>query len=93
MKSQEKMLNEMLQLALIPRKPSYRPGEVQSILGISDRTFWRLLAAYDPDPVTGELKTPVCLNSFKLRRSRRVTYMELVAYLERNHSWERENAL
>lgn len=93
MKSAEKMLNEMLKVASIPPKPSYRPSEVQSILGISDRTFWRLVAAYDPDPLTGELKTPVSLDSFKLCRSRRVTYMELAAYLERNQSWERENAL
>ena len=93
MKSAEKTLNEMLQLAAIPRKPSYRPDEVQKILGISERTFRRMVAAYEPDPLTGELRTPVSLDSFKLCRSRRVTYMELAAYLERNQSWERENTL
>ena len=93
MQSAEEKLNEMLRVAAIPIKPSYRPSEVQSVLGISDRTFWRLLSAYEIDPASGDLRTSVCLDSFKLCRSRRVSHAELAAYLERNQSWERENTL
>lgn len=93
MKSVQEKLNEMLKVASIPIKPSYRPNEVQSLLGISDRTFWRLLSAYEISPASGTLTTPVCLDSFMLCRSRRVSYAELAAYLDRNQSWERANAL
>ena len=89
----EQKLKGMLRVADIPAKPSFGPGEVQRIMGISDRTFWRLVSAFEIDPTTDQLLTPTCLDSYMLRRSRRVRYDELVAYLDRNQTWERVNAI
>jgi transposase len=88
----EQQLDGMLRVAGVARKASYASGEVQKILGISERTFRRMVSAYEPDPLTGRLRTPACLDSYMLNRSRRVRYDELAAYLQRNQTWERTNA-
>ena len=89
----ENKLIGMLEVAEIPRKASYHPGEVQNILGISDRTFWRLVSAYEFDDETGGPTVPYSLDSYTLARSRRVRYAELVEFLQRNNTYERVNAV
>lgn len=85
----EQRLLGMLRAAGLPKKSSYAPGEVQAILGVSDRTFWRLVAAYERDPDTGQPTCPCSLDSYMLRRSRRVRFDELVEFLSRNNTYER----
>jgi hypothetical protein len=88
----EKKLLGMLQVAELPKKPSYHPGEVCKILDISDRTFWRLVENYEPDEVTKNPIKPYTLDSYTLARSRRVRYAALVLFLSRNNTYERTNA-
>jgi len=86
----EQKLAGMLKAAKIQVKPSYRPGEVQLILGISERTFYYLVSRYEPDPETGEPRNPNSLDSYKLSHHR-VRYEELVAFLARNNTYQRNN--
>ncbi len=86
-------LQGMLKAAGLPKKPSYSPGEVQAILGICERTFWYMVSSFEPDPETGQPIKPATLDSYMLRRSRRVRYDELTAYLSRNNTYERNNAV
>ena len=88
----EEKLKGMLALAALPRKASYYPGEICRILGISAPTFWRLIAKYERDE-RGGLRRPDCLDSYTLSSHRRVLYDELVAFLYRNNSYERANAV
>lgn len=88
----EKMLRDMLAAAGLPVRGSYRPGEVCAILGISESTFWRLLANYERDE-RGNLRRPDCLDSFTLSLNRRVTFTELSEFLSRNNSYQRQNAI
>lgn len=88
----EEKLKGMLAAAQLPVKGSYCTGEVCKILGIVDRTFWRLLNQYELDE-RGNLKRPDCLDSYMLANNRRVTYPELVAFLTRNNSYQRQNAV
>ena len=46
--------------------------------------------AWEPDPATGNLLKAASLDSFLLRRERRVRFDELVSYLERNHAYQRK---
>lgn len=85
----ENDLKEMLAIAGLTQKPSYSPGEVQIILGISEREFHRLVNRYEPDHETGSPRNPCSLDSFMLRRSRRVRFDELVKFLHRNNTYER----
>lgn len=89
----EERLVGMLRAAGLRKKASYAPGEVQAVLAISDRTFWRLVAAYERDPDSCQPVTPCSLDSFMLRRSRRVRFDELVEFLRRNNTYERVNAV
>ena len=91
MKKAEEKLIEMLKVAGLPKKPSYNPGEVCLVLGISDRTFWRLTNNYEIDPDTGRPLRPYCLDSYTLARSRRVRFNELIDFLTRNNTYERVN--
>jgi hypothetical protein len=91
-KPAEERLQQMLQVAGLPVKPSYCTSEVCSILGIGVATYWRLLAKYELDE-TGALRRPDCLDSFLLTNNSRVVYHELVAYLERNKTYTRQNAV
>ena len=88
----DEKLKGMLKAAQLPIKPSYNPGEVCKILGVVDRTFWRLIAQYERDE-KGNLRRPDCLDSITLSSHRRVLYDELVAFLFRNNSYERSHAV
>lgn len=85
-------LKGMLAACELPVKGSYCTSEICSILGIGDATFWRLLAKYE---VTegGDLKRPDCLASFTLSQNRRVAYPELVDFLQRNNTYQRQYAV
>jgi hypothetical protein len=89
----EKKLEGMLRAAGLPKKASYAPGEVQAILGCSESTYWRLLARAERDPASSQLKHPDCLDSFMLQRTRRVRFDELVDYLTRNNTYERNHGI
>lgn len=82
-------LKEMITAIGLPVRASYRPGEVQQILGISDRTFWRLSGAYEPDHETGLPLKPNSLKTFRLGTERRVSIIELVDFFSRNDANER----
>lgn len=82
---------EMLSQSGLPVRASYRPGEVCTILGISPRTFWRLAERYETEPGTGVPRDPNSLDSFLLRRHRRVRYSEILDYLNRNNAWQRRH--
>ncbi len=87
----DEKFKEMLTQSSLPVRASYRPGEVCSILGISPRTFWRLTEQYDDPEGTGP-RNPNSLDSYLLRSHRRVRYNEILAYLNRNNTYERRNA-
>lgn len=84
-------LKEMLNVLDMPLKTSYRRAEVCSILSISIRQFWDLVERYEPGP-NGQPIQPDCLDSFMMRRERRVTFAELVNFLRRNNSYRRKYA-
>ena len=86
----EEKLQGMLKQAGLPVRPSYCRAEVCLILGINKRTFWRMTAKYEPEETGHNL--PSMLDSYMLRGHRRVRYDELVDYLRRNRSYERQNA-
>lgn len=88
----EEKLQQMLTVAGMPIKPSYCTSEVCNILGIHERTYWRLLAKYELDK-NGKLRRPDCLDSFLLSNNSRVVYHELVSYLERNKTYTRQLAV
>jgi hypothetical protein len=88
----EKSLKEMLQRAGLAVKPSYTPPEVQLVLDISPRTFWRLTAQYERDE-GGTLTRPDSLDSYMLSSHRRVRFDELVAFLARNNTYQRQQAV
>lgn len=88
----EEKLKGMLLASGLAVKGSYCTSEVCRILGIGDATFWRLLAKYELDE-KGQLRRPDCLNSFTLASNRRVAYPELIAFLERNNTYQRQNAI
>jgi len=88
-----KKLDGMLAAEGLPRRASYRPGEVQRILGISERQFWYLTERFEVDPDTGLPCRPDALDSFLMRRQRRVRYDELVAFIERNNTYERRHGV
>jgi hypothetical protein len=73
----------------VPVRAYYNPKEVCSILGIYDRTFWRLTAGYEPDGKTGQPVEPCTIKSILLRRERRVSLIELVDFMTRNDENER----
>lgn len=89
----EQKLKGMLKAAEIPVRPSYTRAQVCEILGISKRTFWRMVADYEVDQPSGEPMHPATLDSYMTRGHHRVRYAELVSYLRRNRTWERRNAV
>lgn len=84
----EKTIKASLAALGIPVRGSYSSGEVCGILGIVDRTFWRLCARYERDE-NGRLKRPDCLQTFMLSNNRRVSYIELVEFIMRNNELDR----
>lgn len=87
----ETALREMLQIAGLPVRPSYRRSEVCAVLGVDGRTFWRMVAYHEPGP-DGQRK-PGTLESYKTRGHHRVRFAELVDYLRRNCTYERQHGL
>lgn len=88
----DEKLKRMLMAAGLPIKGSYCTSEVCQILGIVERTFFRLVSQYELDE-RGNLRRPDCLDSFMLASNRRVTFHELVTFLERNNSYQRQMAV
>ena len=88
----EEKLQQMLAVVGLPKRASYRSGEVQVILAIGQTTFWTLVNRYERDE-KGNLVRPDCLDSFTLRTQRRVGYSELVDFLARNNSYTRQHAV
>jgi len=72
-----------------PVRGSYSPGEVQMILGISASEFHRLIRRHEVNHSIGILRHPCSLDSFMLRRQRRVRYAELADFLYRNSNEQR----
>lgn len=87
----EGKLKGMLEHAKLPVRASYCRGEVCEILGIDKRTFWRMVAHHEPT-ADGQRK-PGTLDSYMTRGHHRVRYDELVSYLHRNRTWQRQNAV
>ncbi|WP_028314683.1 helix-turn-helix domain-containing protein [Desulfatibacillum aliphaticivorans] len=91
-KTAEMQLKGMLDVAKIPAKPSYTPGDVCRILGISDRTFRRRANTYEPGPSETTPMDPECIDTYSTGGHKRVRHDELVAYLIRNQTYARINA-
>ncbi len=87
----EEKLRGMLKAAGLPVRPSYRRGEVCDILGINKRTFWRMVAHHEPT-ADGQ-RHPATLDSYMTRGHHRVRFEELVDYLTRNRTYNRQNAI
>ena len=83
-----KTIEAAIAVLKLPVRGSYSAGEVCGILGIVDRTFWRLSAQYEVDG-NGKMVRPDCLKTFLLGRSRRVAYLELVDFVRRNDEYLR----
>lgn len=87
----EKTIKTSLAVLDLPIRGSYGPGEVCSILGIVERSFFRLTKKYEVD-ADGKLVRPDCLKSFLLGNNhRRVAYLELVDFIRRNDEYLRSN--
>jgi transposase len=82
-------LREMITACGFNVRGSYRHAEVCRILGISRATFYRLTDSWKPDD-EGNPVNPCSLKTYMLRAERRVSWDELVSFLERNDSWERQ---
>lgn len=90
--SAEDRLKGMLQAAGLPAKASYTQPETALILGVSERTIQRMTAEYEPD-AHGYPRYPGTLDSTLSRGGwPKISYTELVAYLERNRTYTRRNA-
>lgn len=79
----EKTVKASLIVLDLPIRGSYNPNEVCKILGIVDRTFWRLCRQYGLND-KGKLIRPDCLKSLLLGTHRRVSFLELVDFIRRN---------
>lgn len=84
----DEQLREMVKACGLSVRGSYRNAEVCRILGISRATFCRLIDVWEPDD-GGNPVVPYALKSYMLRQERRVSWNELVSFLERNDTWER----
>ncbi|MDW7643432.1 MAG: DNA-binding protein [Desulfuromonadales bacterium] len=88
----ERKFMGMLEASGAPKKASYNRAEFCRIFGISERTFYRMVAAHDLDPETGEPLFPWTVDSYMTRGHHRVRYAECVDYLARNRTIERKLA-
>lgn len=93
MKKSEQQLLDILKYAKLPVRGSYRRSEVCKILNIGKSTFYSMVNRYEPDPITGEPLNPASFNSYMVGREQRVTFQEIVAYLDRNNTYNRQHAL
>lgn len=87
------LTKQMIQASGFPIRGGYRPGEVCKILGISQRTFWRMTNEYERDPRSGKPLKPETLDSFRTLGQKRVRFNELADYLARNNTYEKQHAL
>jgi hypothetical protein len=81
----------MLLKAGVKVKASYSREEVCRVLGVSPRTFWSMVCAYEPG-ADGKPAHPFTLDSFTLRGHRRVPHHELADFLRRNRTFDRIHA-
>lgn len=88
----EEKLKGMLRAAELPVKASYCTSEVCRILGIVERTFRRYTDAWEPDE-NGRPRVACSLNSTLLHSNRRVAFPDLVDFLVRNNSYQRQMAV
>jgi len=88
----EEKLDGMIASVGIKKKASFNRSEVCRALGISERTFWRYVTTHEPDPKTGKGVHPWTLDSYKIHSHHRVRYEELVSFLSRNRTYERNHA-
>lgn len=82
-----RLLENMIADAGLARQAVYLPGDVQRILCISNTSFRRFCELWEP----GDTCDRYGLESFRLSTHRRVTHQALVEWVERNHSYERDN--
>lgn len=82
-----------IEAAGLPIRGSYRSIEVCKILGISKRTFFRMISQYEPNPATGKPINPATLDSYKILSHRRVRLNEIIDYIYRNNTYEAFNKL
>jgi len=86
----ERKLRQLIEVADLPVRPSYTPGEVQTLIGVkSEKTLRRMIVEHEVDPETGQPKKPYTLASITLRNERRITFPDLVDWLLRNSTYER----
>ena len=87
------LIKELIRAVGLPIRGSYRPGEVCKILGISNRTFFRMTNGYERDPGTGKPLNPGMLDSFRTLGQKRVRFNELADYLDRNNTYENHHSI
>jgi hypothetical protein len=84
----EQQLRDILFVEGLAVKGSYHPGEVRTILGISDNTYYSLIKKFERRP-DGTHLHPDSLDSYMTHGQYRVLYTELVRYLRDNSTNER----
>jgi len=84
-------LNSILKQCGMRKKASYNRKEVIRVLGISSRTFWRYVTAYELG-MDGTPANPWAIDSYMTRGHHRVRYDELADWLERNRTCHRKHA-
>ena len=84
-------LDGMLKVAGLPLRPSYYRPEACAILHISERIFWRYVPLHEITEA-GHAVKPWPLDSYMTRGHYRVRHDELVSWLARNRTYERNNA-
>lgn len=87
MNDEEKQLYNLLKSIKFPIRKSYSRAEVCSILGISNRKFFYLIAT------AGQGKNGRALDSYIKQHERRVSFSELAVYMERNNTFLVKNGL
>ena len=87
MHNEEKQLYRLLKNIGTPIRPSYNIAEVCCILGISRRTFHRMIVKKEP------CNNGKALNSYIKHNERRVSFSDLAAYMERNNTFLVQNKL
>ncbi len=79
-------IDGMIAAAGLPRRGSYRPGEVCLLFGIDGRLFRRLCDEYEEDE-RGRQINRRGLDSFYVGGHRRVRYDALVNFFALNHTY------
>ena len=87
MKNADKQFYQLLDNIGMPIRPSYNITDVCCILGISRRTFHKMIVKIDP------INNGKALNSYIKHNERRVSFSELAAYIERNNTFLVQNGL